>query len=85
MGSPPATLADPQQLVQQNKMDAEANRIILEGVKDHIITCPKGRHLRLCGLYQGLSEDKKLVLRDKLKNIKMTEFVFVVSYLTKFT
>jgi hypothetical protein len=34
--NPPATLADIQQLAQHNK-DTKAKRIILEGVKDHII------------------------------------------------
>ena len=33
----PAASSDPQQLAQHNKMDAKAKRIILEGVKDHII------------------------------------------------
>lgn len=34
---PLATLIDPQELAQNNKNDARVRRIILEGVKDHIV------------------------------------------------
>lgn len=37
------------------------------------------------GLYQGTSEARKVVLREKLRNIKMTKSESVISYLTRFT
>jgi hypothetical protein len=39
----------------------------------------------MIGLYQGTSEARKLVLKDKLRNIKMGKSEPVVSYLTRFT
>lgn len=36
-------------------------------------------------LYQGSSEAKKLVLKDKQRTIKMSKLDYLVSYLTKFT
>jgi transposase InsO family protein len=89
--NPPATPVDPQQLAQHNKKDAKAKRIILEGVKDHIIPHLSGKKTAkemwsaIIGLYQGTSEARKLVLRDKLRNIKMAKSESVVSYLTRFT
>ena len=85
MDIPPATPADPQQLAQHCKKDAKAKRIVLEGVKDHIIPHLAGKKTTeemwttIIGLYQGTSEARKLVLRDKLRNIKMAKFKLVVS------
>ena len=39
----------------------------------------------MLGLYKGTSEARKLVLKDKLKNIKMTKSKSVISYLIRFT
>jgi len=70
--NPPTTPADPQQLAQHREKDAKAKRIILEGVKDHIIPRLAGKKTAkemwtaIIGLYQGTSEARKLVLRDKL-------------------
>jgi hypothetical protein len=89
--NPLATPADPQQLAHHNKKDVKAKRIILEGVKNHIIPQLAGKKTTkemwttIIGLHQGTSEARKLVLGDKLRNIKMAKFELVVSYLTKFT
>jgi hypothetical protein len=62
-----------------------------EGVKDHIIPHLAGKKTAkemwtaIIGLYQGTSEARKLVLRDKLRNIKMGKSEPVVSDLTRFT
>ena len=91
MDNPPATPVDPQQLAQHSKKDAKARRIILEGVKDHTIPHLSGKKTAkemwsaIIGLYQSTSEARKLVLRDKLRNIKMEKSESVVSYLTRFT
>jgi hypothetical protein len=39
----------------------------------------------IIGLYQGTSEARNLVLKEKLRNIKMGKSELVVSYLTRFT
>jgi len=89
--SPRATPIDPQQLDQHSKKDAKAKRIILEGVKDHIIPHLAGKKTTkemwttIIGLYQGTSEARKLVLREKLRNIKMAKSESIVSYLIRFT
>ena len=78
-------------MAQHNKKDAKAKRIILEEVKDHIIPhlsskkTAKEMWSAIIGLYQSTSEARKLVLRDKLRNIKMAKSEPVVSYLTRFT
>lgn len=72
-------------------MDARARRIILEGVKDHIIPHLIGKNkakemwTTIIGLYQGSSMARKLVLKDKLKSIKMSKSNSVVSYFSKFS
>jgi hypothetical protein len=89
--NPPATPVDPQQLAQHSKKDAKSKKIILEGVKDHIIPhlaskkTAKEMWTAIIGLYQGTSEARKLVLREKLRNIKMANSESVASYLTRFT
>jgi hypothetical protein len=89
--NPLATPAYPQQLVQHNKKDAKAKRIILEAVKDHNIPHLAGKKTAkemwtaIIGLYQGMSEARKLVLRDKLRNINMEKSEPVISYLTRYT
>jgi hypothetical protein len=91
MENPPTTPADPQQLAQHSQKDAKAKRIVLEGVKDHIIPHLEGKKTTKdmwtanIGLYQGMSEARKLVLRDKLRNIKMANSESMVSNLTRFT
>ena len=66
---------DPQQLAQHNKNDTKARRIILEGIKDHIIL-----HLHekkttyetfkaILDLYQGSSDARKFSLKEKLRSI----------------
>jgi hypothetical protein len=78
-------------LVDHSKKDAKSKRNILEGVKDHIIPHLASKKIAtemwtaIIGLYQGTSEARKLVLRDKLINIKMVKSESVVSYLTRFT
>lgn len=39
----------------------------------------------IVSLYQGSSEAKKLILKDKVRSIKMSKQILVVSYLTKFS
>ncbi len=39
----------------------------------------------LCTLYQSKNQNRKMVLREKLRNTKMTETDSVTTYLTKIT
>ena len=58
------------------KKQAKCRRILLEGVKDHIVSSLHGKASpylmwkALTDLYQGKSDQRKLALKDKLRNIK---------------
>ena len=64
-------------------------RIILDVVKDHVIPHISGKdHAHemwsaLTGLFQSTNENRKMVLREKLKNVKMVKGDMCITYLTK--
>ena len=72
-----------------NKKDIKARRIILDAVKDHVIphilskTRAYGMWDALTSLFQSSNENRKMVLREKLKNIKIVKGEVVISYLTR--
>ena len=74
----------------QKKM-AKCRRILLEGVKDHIVSSLHGKASpylmwkALTDLFQSKSDQRKLALKDKLRNIKMEKGDNIAKYLTKFT
>ena len=67
----------------------KAKRIILDSVKEHIIphvigkdyACEMWESLR--NLYQSSNQNKKMVLREKLRSTKMAREESVTSYLTR--
>eukprot|EP00253_Pinus_taeda_P003842 PITA_03842 len=67
---------DATQLVDYNKNN-KGKRPILDGVKDHCIPHVRGKRnahemwTTLSNLYQSTNENRKMVLKEKLKNIKM--------------
>ena len=71
--------------------DIKAKRIILDAVKDHVIphlttkTCAHLMWVALTSLYERSNENRKIVLREKLKGIKMEKYENVTSYLTRIT
>ena len=73
----------------QNKV-AKARRMLVEGVRDHIVSSLHGKATpyamwkALTGLFQSSSEHRKLVLKDKLKKIKMEKGNTIPKYLTNF-
>ena len=83
---PPTNLT---QLAAHKKKDVKARRIILDGVKDHIVphileldTAKKMWDVIL-NLYQNATTNRKMILREKLKNTRMNQGENVTSYLTK--
>jgi 2-phosphoglycerate kinase len=86
-----ASPADPLQLVARNKKDVKPRRIIVDGVKDHIIPHLFGKKTMkdmwkaLVKLYQSDNKSRKMLLREKLRSMKMDKGESVVTYLTKFT
>jgi hypothetical protein len=73
------------------KKNVKAKRMILDAIKDHVIPHVAGKAnayemwASLTKLYQSSNENRKMVLREKLRNIKMTETEKVSSYLTRIT
>ena len=71
------------------KKDIKAMRIILDVVKDHVIPHILAKdHAHemwraLTGLFQSSYENRKMVLREKLKNIKMVKGEVCMTYLTR--
>ena len=84
---------DPQRLAQHTKNDTKARRIILEGVRDHIIP-----HLNekttmyemfkfkvIFNLFQASTDVTKLALKEKLRSKQMSKDEPIITYLSKFT
>ena len=72
-----------------NKKDIKAMRIILDAVKDHVIPHISAKdHSHemwpaLTSLFESTNENKKMVHREKLKNIKMVKGEMCMTYLTR--
>ena len=62
----------------------------MEGVKDHIVSSLHGKATpflmwkALTDLFQRISDQRKLALKDKLRKIKMEKGDSIPKYLTKF-
>ena len=84
---PPST--DVTLLAAFNKKDIKAMRIILDAVKDHVsphVSAKDYAHemwSALIWLFQSTNENRKMVLREKLKNIKMVKGEVCMAYLTR--
>lgn len=71
------------------KDDAKARRIILDGVKDHSVPhileldIAKKMWDVILNLYQNATTERKMILKEKLKNTRMNQGEDVTSYLTK--
>ena len=72
------------------KKVAKTRRIILEGVKDHIVSSlhvkatPFEMWKALTGFFQSNSDHRKLALKDKLRKIKMEKGDSIPKYLMEF-
>ena len=72
------------------KKTAKCRRILLEGVKDHIVSSLHGKASpflmwkALTDLFQSKSDQRKLALKDKLRKIKMEKGDSIPKYLTRF-
>ena len=86
---PAATNA--QELVEWKKCVAKVRRILLEGVRDHIVSSLHGKETPFSmwktfkDLYQNNSDPRKLMLKDKLWKIKCEKGDTISTYLNKLT
>lgn len=84
-------MIDPTSLAIHNKKDVKARRVVLDGVKDHIIPHLLGNKRAkemweyLTKVYQSDNQNHKMVLREKLRSNTMARFENVSTYLTKIT
>ena len=80
---------DPVTLAEFKKKNIKAKRIILDSVKDHIIPHVAGRDFAfqmwesLSDLYQSSNQNRKMVLREKLRSTKMARGESVTTYVTR--
>jgi hypothetical protein len=80
---------DPKDLAAHKLNAMKDRRIILDRVKDHLIphlsgkTTAKDMREALKSLFQSRNENRKMVLREKLRDTKMTESDKVTTYLTR--
>ena len=64
-------------------------RIILDAIKDHVIPHISAKDhahemwTALTGLFESSNENRKMVLREKLKSIKMVKGEVCMTYLTR--
>jgi hypothetical protein len=87
---PKPDVADTANLDAWKKKVAKARRILLEGVRDHIVSrlhgkvTPYAMWKILTDLFQNNNDHRKLALKDKLRKIKMEKGDSIPKYLTKF-
>ena len=71
------------------KRDVRERRVILDAMKDHVIPHISAKDhafqmwTALANLYQSSNENRKMVLREKLKSVLMDKGEGMASYLTK--
>ena len=71
------------------KKNVKAKRVILDLVKDHIIPHVAGRDYAfqmwesLSNLYQSSNQNRKMVLREKLRSTRMARGESMTAYLTR--
>jgi 2-phosphoglycerate kinase len=85
-----AAPVDRVQLVAHTKKVVKTRRILVDGVKDHIIPHLFGKKTMkdmwdaLVKLYQSDNQSRKMLLRDKLRSTEMAKGESMVTYLTMF-
>ena len=85
----PAAANDANLDAWQNKV-AKARRILLEGVRDHIVSSlhgkatPNAMWKSLTDMFQSNSDHRKLALKDKLRKIKMEKGDTIPKHFKKF-
>jgi hypothetical protein len=88
---PTIPVTAPVLVAEYRKRNNKAKRTISDGVRDHIIPHVTGKAhayqmwASLCSLYESSNENRKMVLHDRLRSIRMLEDESVTSFLGRFT
>jgi hypothetical protein len=78
-------------VAEYRKRNNKAKRTISDAVRDHIIPHVTGKARAyqmwacLCKLYESSNENRKMVLHDRLRGIRMLKDESVTSFLGRFT
>ena len=84
----PDPAADAAAYSAYQKKNIKAQRILMAAIKDHVMPHVSGKQnvfemwAALVKLYQSSNQNRKMMLREKLRGIKMTRGDTVTSYLT---
>ena len=77
------------EIEEHEALEARAQRVILDGVKDHLIPhlvekkTAKEMWDTLNQLFEAKNENRNMALRDKLHSVKMIKDKNVASYMTR--
>jgi hypothetical protein len=88
---PAIPVTAPVLVAEYKKRNNKAKRTISDGVRDHIIPHVTGKAhayqmwASLCSLYESSNENRKMVLHDRLRSIRMLKDESVSSFLARFT
>ena len=88
---PKPPTSDAKDLAELRKCVVKARRIILEGIRDHIVLnlhskeTPFAMWKASTYLFQNNSDHKKMAMKKKLKNINIEKGDSIPNYMTKFT
>jgi hypothetical protein len=88
---PPIPITVPVLVAEFRKRNNKAERTICDIVRDHIIPhlmgkdCAYKMWASLCKLYESSNENRKMVLLDRLRGIRMLKDESVTSFLGRFT
>ena len=85
----PDKTADAVAYADYQKRNIKAQRILMDAIKDHVMPHVFGKDnayemwAALVKLYQSSNQNRKMMLREKLRGVKMTKGESVTSYLTR--
>jgi hypothetical protein len=88
---PPIPVTAPVLVAEFGKRNNKAKRTICDAVRDHIISHLTGKAnayemwASLCKLYENPNENRKIVLHDRLRGIRMLKDESVTSFLGRYT
>jgi hypothetical protein len=88
---PPIPITAPVLVAEFRKRNNKAKRTICDAVRDHIIphltgkACAYEMWASLCKLYESSNENRKMVLHDRLRGIRMLKDESVTSFLGRYT
>ena len=88
---PAIPVTAPVLVAEYRKRNNKAKRTISDGVRNHIIPHVTGKAhayqmwASLCSLYESSNENRKMVVHDRLRSIRMLKSESMTSFLSRYT